>query len=200
MNGIEKITARIAADADAENAQLRKASAVRCAEIRAEYDKRAQEEYDRLLREGQDDNEQRASRIGRTARLEAKKSLLALKQELVSRAFELALQKIAGLPEQDYVGFLARQAGAAAVTGQEEIVLNAPDRARLGGKVARAANEAVSKRGLPPQLTLSELTRPIAGGLVLKQGDIEVNCAVDTLLELSRGELAAQVAEVLFEG
>ena len=49
-------------------------------------------------------------------------------------------------------------------------------------------------------LTLSAETRELAGGLILKQGDIEVNCSVDTLLELSRGELAARVAEVLFEG
>ena len=36
---------------------------------------------------------------------------------------------------------------------------------------------------------------------MLKQGDIEVNCTVDTLLDLSRGEpCRARVAEVLFEG
>lgn len=200
MNGIEKITARIAADADAENAQLRRASDMRCAEIRAEYDKRAQEEYDRLLREGLAENERRASRIARAAGLEARKCLLALKQELVSDAFCLARRRIAGLPERDYVGFLARQAGAAAFTGEEELILNASDRARVGGKVVRAANAEAAKRGLEPHLTLSEETREIAGGLILKQGDIEVNCTVDTLLELSRGELAAQVAEVLFEG
>ena len=40
----------------------------------------------------------------------------------------------------------------------------------------------------------------MTGGFILKQGDIEVNCTVDMMLELSRGELAAQVAEVLFAG
>ena len=39
----------------------------------------------------------------------------------------------------------------------------------------------------------------IESGIMLVYGDIEVNCTVDTLLDLSRGELAARVAEVLFE-
>ena len=58
MNGIEKITARIRADAEAE-----------CAAIRAENERAAQEEYWRLVREGVKDTEQRVQRLGRTARL-----------------------------------------------------------------------------------------------------------------------------------
>ena len=52
---------------------------------------------------------------------------------------------------------------------------------------------------MPGLLTLSDATRDMAGGLMLKQGDIEVNCTVDTLLDLTRDELAARVADVLFE-
>ena len=113
MNGIEKITARIRADAEAECAAIRAESEERCAAIRAENERAAQEEYWRLVREGVKDTEQRVQRLGRTARLEAKKSVLNMKQEAVSRAFELARQKLAGLPEQDYVAFLAREAAEA---------------------------------------------------------------------------------------
>ena len=72
--------------------------------------------------------------------------------------------------------------------------------AGCGAKAVKAANELLSKRGLDGCLTLSDETRTMTGGLILKQGDIEVNCTVDTLLDLSRSELAARVAEVLFEG
>jgi V/A-type H+-transporting ATPase subunit E len=198
MNGIEKITARIAADAETEIRNTQADAAARCAEIKAEYDRKAQEEYWALVQAGVKDTEQRVQRLGRTARLEAKKSLLAMKQEVVSEAFELARKKIIGLPEPAYVAFLASQAAQAAVSGQEEILLNEPDRARCGAKVVKAANELLKKRGVQPALTLGEGVRPISGGLILRQGDIEVNCTVDTLLELARGELAAQVAEVLF--
>jgi len=200
MNGIEKITARIDADAQEEIRKIREASEKRCAEIKAENEKKAEAEYWKIIQDGAKEIEDRASRTDRTARLEARKIVLAMKQQMVSEAFDLARDKIVGLPEQDYVGFLARQASGAAITGQEELILNEGDRKRYGGKVVHAANEMLAKKDVDACLTLSDKTRPIHGGLFLKQGDIEVNCTVETMLDLSRGELAAQVAEVLFEG
>ena len=200
MKGIDKITSRILADAEAECAAVKAESDKHCGEIKAEAEKKAQDEYWRLVREGVRDTEQRVQRMDRTARLEARKSVLNMKQDAVTKAFELARDKIAELPERDYVGFLARQAAEAAITGQEEVIFCERDRRSVGSKAVRAANDMLAARGLPGMLTLSDSTREMAGGLVLRQGDIEVNCTVDTLLELSRGELAAGVAEVLFEG
>ena len=199
MKGIDKITSRIIADAEAECAAVKKESDERVAAIREENERRAQEEYLRLVREGVKDTEQRVQRLDRTARLEAKKSILNMKQETVSRAFELAKGKIAELPERDYVAFLAREASEAAVSGQEEVIFCERDRKSVGAKAVKAANELLAATGMPGMLTLSDTTREFSGGLMLKQGDIEVNCTVDTLLDLARGELAARVAEVLFE-
>ena len=110
MKGIDKITSRIIADAEAECRDVKRESDERCAAVRAENEKRAQDEYWRLVREGVKDTEQRVQRMDRTARLEAKKSVLNMKQEAVSRAFDLAKDKIAELPERDYEAFLAREA------------------------------------------------------------------------------------------
>ncbi|MFR6022767.1 MAG: V-type ATP synthase subunit E [Oscillospiraceae bacterium] len=199
MKGIDKITSRIIADAEAECRDVKRESDERCAAVRAENEKRAQDEYWRLVREGVKDTEQRVQRMDRTARLEAKKSVLNMKQEAVSRAFDLAKDKIAELPERDYVAFLAREAAEAAITGQEEVIFCERDRKSVGAKAVKAANELLAAKGMPGLLTLSDATRDMAGGLMLKQGDIEVNCTVDTLLDLTRDELAARVADVLFE-
>lgn len=200
MKGIEKITARIAADAETEIAGIRQESDQRIAQIRADYEKQAQESAAAILREGEKENRQRASRIERTAQLESKRSILTMKQEMVSKAFELAKEKIAQMPQADYVDFLVKQVAQAASSGREMLILNQQDRQRCGKQVVEAANEALKAKGLAGALSLSEETRPMTGGFVLKQGDVEVNCTVDLLLELARGELAAQVAEVLFEG
>lgn len=199
MKGIDKITSRIIADTEAECRDVKRESDERCAAVRAENEKRAQDEYWRLVREGVKDTEQRVQRMDRTARLEAKKSVLNMKQEAVSRAFDLAKDKIAELPERDYVAFLAREAAEAAITGQEEVIFCERDRKSVGAKAVKAANELLAAKGMPGLLTLSDATRDMAGGLMLKQGDIEVNCTVDTLLDLTRDELAARVADVLFE-
>ena len=57
---------------------------------------------------------------------------------------------------------------------------------------------AQEPQGKQAQLTVSPATRDLRAGFVLQQGDIEVNCAVETIAELCRSDLAAQVAEVLF--
>ena len=159
MNGIEKITARIRADAEAECAALRAESEARCAEIRAENERLAQERYWALVREGVKETEQRVQRMGRTARLEAKKSVLTMKQEAVSRAFDRARELLAELPEADYVAFLAREAAEASATGQEELILSKNDRAAVGAKAVKAANELLAKKRPDAVLTLSAETR-----------------------------------------
>jgi V/A-type H+-transporting ATPase subunit E len=194
MNGIDKITKRILADAEAEAKTTVDEATARCAEIQKAYEQKAQETYWELVRAGVKETEQRVQRIDRTAEMEAKKSILALKQEMVDEAFEAAKKRLLGLPEKDYVEFLSKLAVQASGSGQEEILLNARDRKLYGEKVAAAANKKIGKG----RLTVSEETREIEGGLILKDGDVEVNCAIETLLNLYRDDLATQVAEIMF--
>ena len=127
--------------------------------------------------------------------MEARKQLLAFKQQLVSKAFEEAERQLAELPREEYIAFLASLAAKAATYGTEELVFNARDAKEVGSAVAKAANAALGAKG---HLTVSEETREISGGLIVKQGDIETNCALDMLVSMQRSALASQVAEVLF--
>ena len=196
MKGIEKITARIAADAEAANSAVREESAKRIAEIRAEYEKKAQEEAAAVLRTGEKEAKQQASRIERNAQLESKREILAVKQEMVSKAFELAKSKFAQMPQAEYVAYLSRQV-VSCCSGDAQLVLNAADKAAYGGQLEVLCNVLLKGKG---SVTVAEETADIIGGFILKQGDVEVNGTIDILLELIRGELAAQVAQVLFEG
>ncbi|MBQ7896209.1 MAG: hypothetical protein IJ364_06625 [Oscillospiraceae bacterium] len=198
MNGIEKITARIAAEAQAEAAKVISAAQEQAGLIRAEHENKAQNEYDALVSSAADSARQQTQRQGSSAQLEARKSLLALKQELIAAAYDRAQEKILSLPEDDYIRFLAKLAGQAAVSGDEEIVLNESDRARIGEKLTAAANAKLKERGLEGRLTLSCQTRSIAGGLILHKGSVDINCGLDSLLDMSRSSLDAEIAALLF--
>ena len=128
--------------------------------------------------------------------MEAKKTLLALKQEMIAKSFALAEQKLRSLDEEQYVALLSRLAASSAVTGEEEIVLNAADRERVGEAVVKAANEKLGEKG---RLTLSPSAGDFDGGLILRRGNIEVNCTLALLVELCRGEMSAAIAGVLFD-
>jgi len=198
MEGIDKITERIAAETQIEIEALQAEAAEKCRVIKEEYSGRAQEEYWKLVREGAKECEAYGQRLAGAAALEAKKSVLAMKQDTVSRVFDKAMETLRSLPEKQYIEFMARQAASAASTGLEEIVFNARDKAAYAKAVTKEANEMLRHRGLLPKLTVSEKTGSFEGGLMVKQGDIEVNCTIEKLVELSKSELAPKVAAVLF--
>ena len=198
MIGTDRIVAHIQSEAEAEITSVLTEAEARASAITEEFAAKAKAAEDELLRAGKDAAEQRVQRQERTARLEAKKDVLGLKQELVSAAYDKAKKAILGMDEDKYVAFLAKQTCAAALTGGEKVILSEADRSRLGEKLVAAANAALKERGLPGELRLSDETRPISGGLVLRRGSIEVNCTLDKLLEMSRGSLDAEVASVLF--
>ena len=126
--------------------------------------------------------------------MEARKGMLAVKQEMVAEAFDKALDALVNLPEDEYVSFLAGLAAKASVSREEEIILNARDRAAVGKKVV----EAVNTRLGGGRLTLSRQTGDFAGGLILRRGNVEANCTAELLVELARGDLSAEIAGILF--
>jgi len=198
MDGINKITERIAAETREEITAMQAETAEKCRSIKDTYNNIAQEEYWKVINLGTKECEIQVSRLQSTAAMEAKKSILAMKQESVAHVFEETVNKLCTLPEEQYIDFMAKQAGLAASTGLEEIVFNAKDKAGCAKAVTKAANEILKKRGLLPKLTISEQTGNFRGGLMVKQGDIEVNCTAEKLVELSKSELASMVAGVLF--
>ncbi|MBR2582778.1 MAG: hypothetical protein IKD61_05235 [Oscillospiraceae bacterium] len=196
MKGTEKIIAHIRADAEAQCGAILAAAQEKCDAIRADFDAQAAAAYAERIRAGVKSCADEGDSAARLDRMEAKKQLLALKQEMISRSFALAEKKLASLPEKEYVALLGKLAANASVTGEEEIVLNAADRARVGEAVVQAANEKLGEKG---KLRLSASTGEFDGGLILRRGNIEVNCTTSLLVELCRGDMSAAIAGVLFD-
>ncbi len=199
MNGIDRITDRIEADAREQAKAIIAEAEAKCAEIRKENEKKAQERYLQLIRNGTKDCERGLERRKSAAEMDAKKSVLALKQDCVAEAFDMAKRRLADMPEDSYVGFLASLAASAAADGSGEIVLSARDRERCGKAVLERANAALAAKGLTPALTLAADSREISGGLILRQGGVEVNCSIEALVEALKGPMTADVARTLFE-
>ena len=227
MNGIEKITGQIDADVQKEIDDALALARRQAGEIEARYAAQAEAQAEEICRRGQRDAALRRERLVDMARLEARKRLLSAKQDMVGQAFDLALKKLVELPEQDYIALLANLAVAASRTGQEQVIFSQKDRARYGKQVVTTANELLAKRVSPKlpeeltasragaildrvvtgasavlsgtgMLTLAEESRPMAGGLILRDGRVETNCSFEVLIHLQRDALSAEVARVLF--
>ena len=204
MNGIEKITGQIDADVQKEiDAALDQARA-QAQEIETRYASQAEAQAEAIRRKGEQDAALRQERLVDVARLEARKTLLAAKQDMVGQAFDLALKKLLELPDQEYIALLAKLAVAASRTGREQVILSQKDRSRYGKQAVTMANEMLAKKAGPRaaesagMLTLAEEARPMAGGLILRDGRVETNCSFEVLIHLQRDALSAEVARVLF--
>ena len=100
MHGIEKVTDRIAQDVQAEiEAQLSQAQE-RADQILAEYETQAREAVERILAHGQREVDAHRAQLHSMARLEARKRVLAAKQDVIEAAFEKALARLCALPRE----------------------------------------------------------------------------------------------------
>ena len=227
MNGIEKITARIETDMKAEIEAILKDGEAKAAQMKAEYEAKAKAEAAAAEQAGKEAAERQLERLESAAKMDAKKELLAAKQACLDEAFEAARKKLLALPEDEYVELLAKLVVKSAKTGREELIFNAADRERVGAKVVAKANAALAAAVAPElpgevkgskvggliakvvngasalmqgtaMLTLSNETREIEGGVLLRDGNVEVNCAFETQLRVLRNNMAAEIAAILF--
>ena len=228
MDGLEKITARISADADAEIHAIRDKAQAQAEELLAQARAQAEKEKGELLARGRRSAEERKARLISAAQMEGRKMSLAAKQEVLDEAFRQALEEMCSLPEEQYIQLLARLAVQASSTGREQLIFSPMDRTRIGKAVVMAANDALVKQVAPELpdaitdskvgaflgkvvnsaaaqitgtglLTLSEETRPIRGGFIMVDGPVEVNCAFEAMVRAQQEQLEKPVAEILFQ-
>lgn len=192
MDGIEKIIERINAAAAEECAVITKEAEANCEAIRADFAQKAEAAYASAIQSGEVEVSLDAERLLRNANLNARKEVLSIKQEVLDAAFEAAKKKVCDMAEDKYVAWLVAMA-AEASEGEGEIILSQRD-SKLGAEIVAKANEALTAKGKKGGLTVSTENRDIDAGFVLRNGNIEVNCTLSTVLAAKREMLAAQVA------
>lgn len=228
MNGIEKITQRMEDDARRDINEILTAARAQADEITRRCREQADRESAAITARGESAAAEREKRLESMAEMESRKLVLAAKQEVLDEAFTMALEKLCTLPDEEYIELLAALAVKAARTGREKVIFSQKDRNRVGKAVVTRANDALARKVAPRlpgdltdtkagaildkvvtgasailagtgMLTLAEETRPIKGGIILSDGDVETNCTFETLVRLQRENISGEVAKILFD-
>ena len=193
MNGIDKIIQRIEADAQAELDRVLSAAKEQAEEITELYRSRAEAEAAELKARNEKNAAEREERLVSSAQMEVRKASLAAKQQMLDKAYALALDKLCSMPDAQYIETVAELLVQAAPRGAGKVIFSPGEKERIGAAAVAMANEK-----LDGQLTVAEETRPIRGGFILADGRVEVNCSFDTLVRLQKNETAGAVAKILF--
>lgn len=193
MNGLERITGRIEAQAQTEVDGILDKGRAETQRIVDSWRERIDAETRDLAARNEKAAAEREERLKSAAEMDARKTVLAAKQEMVEQAYALALDKLCALSGDEKIKLLSELLLRASSSGTEEAVFSAAD-AEAGAKAVAAANAASGKR-----LTASKEAAPIRGGFILRDQNVEVNCAFETLVRLQKAETAGAVAKLLFQ-
>lgn len=194
MNGIDKIKNRIAQDLQQEAEAIRKKAEEEARDILAGYAQQAQAAEEEILRRGERDARELEERLAGSAHMEDGKARLAVKQEMVDRAFTLALDKLCALEGEEKLALLTRLTLEAVRTGRETVFLSPADRESIGETLVQRVNARLENGAL----TLAAGFRPIWGGVILSDGAVESNNSFESILRLAREGMAGDIVKRLF--
>lgn len=218
MTGLEKVTGKIIADAEADARVILAKAEEDCAARRAEMQQRTDAEIESIHMSADRDCEALVVRAKSSAVMAKRGVLLEVRGEMVDEAYRRAAKQIREMPSEQYFelltimlkGALQRQlegeAESLRLYGEDiapagyDIMLNSRDKKYHGENLLNTARTTVCpKLGLDPaRVTLAVDPADIDGGLVLRCGDVEVNCALSMLFAEVRRTTEQEVSDTLF--
>ena len=185
---LDAIIARIKSDADARLAEIESASKAKIAEILAEAEKRARAVEARIREAGEREAAGTRERVISMAELNARKAVLAAKQELLDEAFAAAVEELESLKKDAWRAVFKHLVAGADLKGPYEVIASKREAAFL--------DDAFLK-GFGPKLSVSKKTRELGGGFVLRGGKTELNFTFPALTRSLRPLLEKELLGIL---
>jgi V/A-type H+-transporting ATPase subunit E len=190
--GIEEIKKKIIEDAQEEKKKILGEARKKASQMVEEGKRAAEKTREEIISGAQKEAEMEKSRIIIIENLESRKKVLSAKQEVIQQVFIRAMHVLSNL--DDYQELMENLICAVA-KGGEEIILSPEDKEQLNKDFFHKVN---ARLGDP--LKISEETRNITGGFILKTGDIEINESFDEKIETLRDNMESQIAQIVFSG
>ena len=219
MTGLEKVTGKILADAEADAKEILDQAEAECAAIRLRYAAEREARLDALREQSDRECQAHIVRARSTAAMTKRNAVLEARAEILGQAYSAAEKQIRAMNSEQYLELLCkilRTALKEQVKGEMdslrlygenispdryEVILNSRDRDYYGEKLMNGFREGLGTK-FPVEalkkLRLSEEIAPIDGGLILRAGPVETNCSLAMLMAETRRETETRVSHILF--
>lgn len=127
------------------------------------------------------------------ANLDVKKMMLQAQRDIIGDVYSAALHKLCGMERDEYLNFFSALLNSAVTTKEETVRVGAAEK-----YCDKAWLEAYNQKN-GAQLVFAEETADIAGGFILENGRIGVNCSWEMLIQMAQEKLEADVIKRLFQ-
>lgn len=197
--GIEQIITRIVDEAREETTRIRDEYAQKVKALESSWDEEKKIRQEALEEELRTIETREMDRQVITEKLEARKSILAIKRELVDQAYNAAKEEFLKISDKEYLPIMVNIVISSALTGDETILLSKKDHKSIGKELVKKANEKAKELGLNGCFELGDPCEDIEGGIVLKSDSVEIRRTVNELVLEVREKTEGSVMKALFE-
>lgn len=191
MNGGDKLLSRIKSDCDESVRAIEAKSAEVCSVILAEAQKQGDKSAGEILRKAQTKVEQINASSKSRAELETRNALLKRRRSEIDKTLDGLRDYLVNLSDNEYFEYIYKL--AAKLSGKKGMVhMNQRDLDRMPLDFILQ----LAKNGLIA--LVSKTPVDIAGGFILKSGDIEENMDFSALIAAKRDEIEDKINRELF--
>ncbi len=221
MIGLEKVTDKILADAEADARVVLDAVEEDCAAITARYEAEIAAERDRMKDASDKECQAIIVRAKSSAGMARRDAILEARAAILNEAYATAEREIRAMTGDAYLDFLTRmlrtalghrletEADSLRLYGEDitpdayEVLLSDRDRSIYGYRLLRGFSTGLGAKFPPAALAKLTLApegqgTEVDGGLILRCGVVEINCTLSALLAENRRETEARVNQILF--
>lgn len=195
MSGIDNIVQKINEDNQLKIKQLEDETAIQIKEINDLENKKAQEVIDKMEAEVS----KKVAEIERNAKSGAdmanRQELLAVRQEMLSAAFDKALEAMKAMDNSKKSAYIKAMVLSSAA-GDEKIVAQSSDSV-FSDSLLSELNSALVSAGKQGNLAY-DFTAEKIDGLILKKDGMEINLTYAAVIEQIKGEIDSEVSRILF--
>lgn len=198
MSNLENLTSKIIEDANKEAEKLLSEAKKEENKILDEKIEKAHKAKEQIIENSKREAKTKAERIVSNTHLKIRNNKLEAKQQMINKVFNEAIIKLQDLSKDEYLNFIKSSILYLDIEGDEEIIMSANDKDKIGMNFIQTLNNQLKDKGKKGLLKVSNEDRNIKGGFILYKNGIEINNSFEALVDSLRDELEQEIIEALF--
>ncbi len=219
MIGLEKVTGKILADAEADARAILADADASCAALSERYRAETDAALEALREAGDRECQALIVRARSSAVMAKRNAVLEARAAILDEAYAAAEKQIRSMSGDQYLDLLAKMLRTALkdqlaaeedslrLYGEDispaayEVLLSSRDRTAYGKRLLESFRTGLGSKFSAialDKLVLASESAPIDGGLILRCGPVETNCSLGMLITENRRRTEARVSRILF--
>ena len=198
MSNLNNLTSKILNDAEEKKKYILADAEAQKDKIISKKTNRAEADKEEIVTKANIEAEVKKARIISNAKLSVRNDMLRAKQDVISKVFNEAIEKLQNLSNGDYKYYVILTLDSLELEGTEVIIINEKDKDIFSNEFLEALNKELESKGKKGSITLN-MEGKFNGGFILDRNGIQINNTFEALINSLRGELEFEVNKVLFD-